>query len=75
MVTASLCFGTPKFLEVAVELGFDEHDAIHELLDDRILVGLKGICGRLKLEFCLPIYSCLRAGRVTGVLRAHLNDE
>lgn len=70
----SLCFGASKFLEVAVELGFDEHDAIHELLDDCILVSLKGIRGRLKPEIRLPIYSCLCAGRVTGVLQAYLNN-
>ena len=54
-----------------MELGFDEHDAIEEFLDDCILVSLEGICGRLKFELCLLIYGCLRAGRVASVLRGN----
>lgn len=54
--------------EVPMQLGFEEHDAVEEFVDDLVFVVFKGGIGRLQLRLGLPVDGCLGAGDVAGVL-------
>ena len=51
-----------------MQLGFEEHDAVEEFVDDLVFVVFKGGIGRLQLRLGLPVDGCLGAGDVAGVL-------
>jgi hypothetical protein len=62
------CRGVLFLLQVAMQLRFNKHNTVDELLHRCILVRVVRVRDGGELAFCIPIYRCLQVLRITRML-------